>query len=168
MAAGETPVWRQAFNKAERAVGEPLERAVDTRQFADMMSLGAKARKALQRQIYGTVNRTLHSVGLSTRKDTREIARQLNRVQAQLREVSTQLEYLEEREQTREEAEPPSGSGPRSGGQSPPDSGPTPKAPRKASPIKRPAPVTDDAPAKKAASASKSRPARKTSSTKGE
>lgn len=104
MAGSNTPAWRQAFNKAERAVGEPLEKAIDTREFANMMSLSAKVTKGFQRQIYGTVNRTLHFVGLSTLKDTRDIARQLNRVQAQLREVSTQLEYLEEREQTREQS----------------------------------------------------------------
>ena len=144
MAGGNTPTWRQAFNKAERAVGEPLEKAIETREFADMMSFGAKVRKGFQRQIYGTVNRTLHFVGLSTLKDTRDIARQLNRVQAQLREVSTQLEYLEEREQSREDAEVDSGPARREVGRTP-ASAPA----KKATPAKKTTPAKKSAPAKK-------------------
>ncbi len=90
------PIWRKTFDKAERAVGGRLEEMIDTRQFADAMSMTARVQKGVVKQVYGTVNRTLHLFGLSSLKDTRAIARQLNRVEAQLREVSAQLEALEE------------------------------------------------------------------------
>ena len=144
MAGGNTPLWRQAFNKAERAVGEPLEKAIETREFADMMSLGAKVRKGFQRQIYGTVNRTLHFVGLSTLKDTRDIARQLNRVQAQLREVSTQLEFLEERAQSPDDDVPAAQPIRREVGQTRVEAPPA----KKAAPAKKATPVQDPGAAK--------------------
>lgn len=144
MAANDKPLWRQAFNKAERAVGEPMEKAIDTRQFADLMSLGAKVRRGVQRQIYGTVNRTLHFVGLSTLKDTRDIARQVGRVHAQLREVITQLENLEERDRGRERTEP----------------GPAVLAAKQTTAVKRTAPVKTAAPAKKSTPARRTPPAK--------
>ncbi|WP_153503679.1 hypothetical protein [Cumulibacter manganitolerans] len=145
MAANDVPLWRQAFNKAERAVGEPMEKAIDTRQFADAMSLGAKVSRGVRRQIYGTVNRTLHFVGLSTLKDTRDISRQLGRVHAQLREVITQLEYLEERERGRETGEP----------------GTAPPSVTKSAPARKTAPVKTAAPPRRTAPARKTTPAKK-------
>ncbi|WP_134325301.1 hypothetical protein [Cumulibacter soli] len=127
-----TPAWRQAFNKAERAVGEPLEKAIDTREFANLITVTAKVRKGVQRQIYGVVNRSLHFVGLSTLKDTRDIARQLNRVQQQLREVSIQLEAIEERDTPSDPAH---------------RSRPAPMKPMKAPPAKKSAPAKRSKPA---------------------
>lgn len=92
----DKPIWRKTFDKAERAVGGRLEEMIDTRQFADAMSMTARVQKGVVNQVYGTVHRTLHLFGLSSLKDTRAIARQLNRLEAQLRDVSAQLEALEE------------------------------------------------------------------------
>ena len=90
-------LWRKTFDKAERAIGGRLEELIDTRQFADAMSMSARVQKGVTKQVYGTIHRTLHLFGLASLKDARAIAKQLNRVEAQLREVSAQLEALEER-----------------------------------------------------------------------
>lgn len=103
-------LWRKTFDKAERAIGGRLEEMIDTRQFADAMSMSARVQKGVAKQVYGTIHRTLHVFGLSSLKDTRAIARQLNRVEAQLREVSAQLEALEEQSPPPEPVKKPSGA----------------------------------------------------------
>lgn len=92
----DKPLWRKTFDKAERAVGGRLEEMIETRQFADAMSMTARVRKTVSRQVYGNIHRTLHIFGLTSLKDTRALARQLNRVEAQLREMTSQLDALEE------------------------------------------------------------------------
>jgi hypothetical protein len=76
-----TPTWRRAFDKIERLLGEPLEGAVASQQFVDVMAVGMKARRtatgAVSGVVRGVAGVVLRTVNIPTRDDVQRMNRNL-------------------------------------------------------------------------------------------
>lgn len=101
MSAGR-PLWRRAFDRGERAVGEPLEGLVATRRFNDLLVLSFRAQAALHSLFDRQTGALLHFWNLPTRRDVRRLHREVGTLTSEVRDLAAQLGEL----QTRSNAEP--------------------------------------------------------------
>ena len=90
--AQEQPLWRQAFDTVERAVGAPLEAGVRTDTIADAVALAVRARSRVGREIERQSRRALHLVNLPAASDMRRLSEQVSAPQRQVRTLSKELE----------------------------------------------------------------------------
>lgn len=71
------PTWRRVFDRVERAVGAPLEDAVASTRFVEVVALGMKARRAVggtaRRAVDGVTGTVLRAVNIPTREDVRAL-----------------------------------------------------------------------------------------------
>ena len=76
-----TPTWRRVFDRVERAVGEPLEAAVASQRFVDVMAAGLEVRRSATGAVRGVVNGVagalLRTVDTATRDDVQRMNRSL-------------------------------------------------------------------------------------------
>lgn len=83
------PAWRQVFDKVERAVGRPLEEAVASPTYADVIAIGIKTQRAvngiLGRAVGGAVGNVLRVINVPTRDDVLRLNRQLAVLSAEVR-----------------------------------------------------------------------------------
>jgi hypothetical protein len=89
---GSRPLWRQAFDRAERAVGRPLEHVVAGRTFNDVFVLTFRAQGALYRGFQGQTRAVLHFWNLPARSDVTRLQRQVGALSAAIQELSARLE----------------------------------------------------------------------------
>jgi hypothetical protein len=98
------PLWRRAFDRAERGIGRPLENVVGTRAFTDLVALTFRA----QGGVYGVFQRqtraVLHFWNMPTRTDVSRLQRQVGALNAQMRELVVRLEEQERRPREPEHA----------------------------------------------------------------
>jgi hypothetical protein len=89
------PLWRRAFDRAERAVGRPLERAVATRRFNDLLVVTFRT----QNFVFGLFQRqaraVLHFWNLPARTDVSRLQRDLGKLRAQVRELDVKVGEIE-------------------------------------------------------------------------
>ena len=90
------PLWRRAFDTAERAVGGPLESVVRTETFADTVALAFALRRRVGREVERQSRRALHRVNLPAASDLRRISQQLAVLERQMRVLTHELEDLKE------------------------------------------------------------------------
>jgi hypothetical protein len=86
------PRWRTAFDAVERRVGEPLESAVATPEFASLLGLAARAQRRASRTVEEGLSWWLHRWGIPSRSDVRDVKRAVTRVEQSLRALSHELE----------------------------------------------------------------------------
>jgi hypothetical protein len=86
------PLWLRAVHRFERAVGEPLESALHSDAYFDLVTemLRAKARTGCA--LEGLSRRMLHLVNLPAGSDIRRLREQLGRMERRLAELSKQLD----------------------------------------------------------------------------
>jgi hypothetical protein len=89
------PLWRRAFDRAERLAGEPLEDAVQTRTFVDALVLSVRLRKALWSSVEHGTRTALHLDNLPARSDVDRLSRQVAAMRGELREVARRLDDQE-------------------------------------------------------------------------
>jgi hypothetical protein len=89
------PLWRRAFDRAERLAGEPLEDAVQTRTFVDALVLSVRLHKALWRSVERGTRTAVHLVNLPARSDVDRLSRQVAAMRRELREVAGRLDDQE-------------------------------------------------------------------------
>jgi hypothetical protein len=82
------PLWLKAVHKLERAVGEPIETAVRTDTYFDLMTKATRASAKARRTVVGTSTRVLHLFNLPTDADVRRLREQLSRVERRLDQLS--------------------------------------------------------------------------------
>jgi hypothetical protein len=89
------PLWRRGFDRAERAVGRPLEGLVATRRFNDLLVLTFRA----QNLVFGVFQRqtraVLHFWNLPARTDVSRLQRELGKLRAQVRELDVKVGDIE-------------------------------------------------------------------------
>jgi hypothetical protein len=91
MSSGK-PVWRQAFDGTERAVGRPLERITTSSAYADLLAMSLKARRA----VVGTVadvagsalGGILRAANVPTREDVLRLSHQFAVLAGEVRAVA--------------------------------------------------------------------------------
>lgn len=90
------PLWRQAFDLVEGAVGPPLKTIVNSEQFAIAMGLAAKAQKTAQRRTERTTRRLLHLWNLPAGSDVTRIIAEIGKLQREVRELTRQVDAIRE------------------------------------------------------------------------
>jgi hypothetical protein len=98
----DRPLWRKGFDAIERRVAGPVEEAVQTELFADVVALGIRLQRRAQREVERRTRGVLHAVNVPTFTDVRRVSEQLADLQRQVRE----LERVEARPAPRRAAAP--------------------------------------------------------------
>ena len=86
------PLWRNFYDRAEQAIGGPLERHVETPQIAGALATATRLRRAAGRRVDGMLAWALHQAGLPAKRDVREVQRSLARLEWRVREIGHVLE----------------------------------------------------------------------------
>jgi hypothetical protein len=88
----QQPAWRRAFDRVERTVGRPLEDAVASRRYIDVIVISMKLQLAVNHELRKTIDRqmgaVLHLINLPTRSDVRRLSRQLTVLTGEVRNLS--------------------------------------------------------------------------------
>jgi hypothetical protein len=87
-----TPLWRRVFDRAERAVGGPLERAVNTTAFADAVVASVKVQGALWHVFERNSRMVLHLVNVPARTDVERLNRQVAALRNEIRELTVRVD----------------------------------------------------------------------------
>lgn len=92
------PAWRRAFDKLERTVGEPLEDAVASQRYVDLVVKGMKAQLAVNRTVKRAVDhqiaRALHLINVPAYSDLRRLSRQMTTLTGEVRGLTEQTDRL--------------------------------------------------------------------------
>jgi len=83
---------RAMFDRVERLVGRPLERAVLTETFMDVMAGAVHAGATLQQVSDAVTAGFLHRLNLPAHTDVVNLAADVRRLEASIRELADQLE----------------------------------------------------------------------------
>lgn len=94
--AEAAPLWRRLFDMTERLVGEPLESAAKTPEFAELLAITVRVRRKLERNRDVMTTWLVHQWGLPARRDVAEVARAVARLERRLQRLSHELEELED------------------------------------------------------------------------
>jgi uncharacterized coiled-coil protein SlyX len=95
------PLWLRAVHRLERAVGEPVEAALHSDAYFDLVAEILRARGRTERALESLSRRVLHLVNLPAGSDIRRVREQLARMERRLVELSEDLD------QARAERTPP-------------------------------------------------------------
>ena len=87
-----TPLWCRTFDQVERPAARVLESAVHSTLFADVLALGVRARRDVERQYAEAFERWLHLWNLPTYTDVVRLQAQTAAVERRLREMAHELE----------------------------------------------------------------------------
>jgi hypothetical protein len=86
------PLWLRVVHRLERVVGEPLESALHSDTYFDLVTEILRAKARTERTLEGLSRRTLHLVNLPAGSDIRRVREQLTRMERRLAELSRELE----------------------------------------------------------------------------
>jgi hypothetical protein len=86
------PLWRQAFDAAERAVTPRAENLVRTPYFSVGAALARRAQTAAGRSVQGLTARAWHLVNLPTGSDISRLRAQIGSLDREVRRLTLQLE----------------------------------------------------------------------------
>lgn len=94
--AEDKPLWRQAFDTAERAVAPHLEQAVQATAFAQALALAGHARAGARRWAERRTSGLWHLVNLPAGSDLRRLREQVTGLERQVRLLTAALEQSRE------------------------------------------------------------------------
>jgi hypothetical protein len=98
------PLWLRAVLKLERAIGEPIEAAVHSDRYFDLISATTRLRRQAAGLAEGVSRRALHVMNLPAGSDIRKMRQQLARMERRLGQLSDDVSELDEpREHPRKE-----------------------------------------------------------------
>jgi polyhydroxyalkanoate synthesis regulator phasin len=83
----ERPLWRQAFDAVDRRIAGPVEGAARSDLVGDLLALGLRAERRLQRELERRTRRALHFANLPTATDVRRLSEQVAELRRELREL---------------------------------------------------------------------------------
>jgi hypothetical protein len=90
------PLWLRAVLRLERAIGEPIESAVRSETYFDLVSTTTRVRRRVVGTAEGVSRRCLHLVNLPAGSDIRTMRQQLARMERQLNLLSHEVSELDE------------------------------------------------------------------------
>ena len=93
--SSKPPLWLQAVHRIERAVGQPIEAAVRTDTYFDLVTKATRATKQARRTVVGTSTRALHLLNLPADSDVRRMREQLTRMERRLNRLSEDVSELD-------------------------------------------------------------------------
>jgi hypothetical protein len=92
------PLWLRLVLKVERTVGEPIEAAVHSDTYFDLVSTTTRVRRKVGGAAEGVSRRCLHLLNLPAGSDIRRLRQQLARMERRLNELSHEVAELDESE----------------------------------------------------------------------
>jgi hypothetical protein len=84
------PLWLEVVHKVERAIGEPVESAVHSDTYFDVVAEITRLRRKGINLVEGVSRRCLHLFNLPAGTDLRRVREQLSRMERQLEELGEQ------------------------------------------------------------------------------
>lgn len=90
------PLWLRAVLRLERAIGEPIESAVRSDTYFDLVSTTTRLRRRVQGTAEGVSRRCLHIMNLPAASDIRSMRQQLARMERRLNQLSKDVSELDE------------------------------------------------------------------------
>ena len=85
------PLWLKAVHKVERAVGGPIEAAVRTDTYFDIVTKVTRATGSVKRKVSGTSTRVLHGINLPAGSDMQRMREQLSRMERRLNRLTEEV-----------------------------------------------------------------------------
>ena len=82
------PLWLRAVIRLERAIGEPIESAVRSETYFDLVSTTTRVRRKVAGTDEGVSRRCLHLLNLPAGSDIRGMRQQLARMERRLNQLS--------------------------------------------------------------------------------
>jgi hypothetical protein len=86
------PLWLQLILRFERAIGVPVESAVKSDKYFDLLTHANRTRARLTELAEGWTQDTLRVLNLPAASEVRKLREQLSRVERQLAEIAKDLE----------------------------------------------------------------------------
>ena len=86
------PFWLQLILRFERAIGVPVESAVKSDKYFDLLTHANRTRARLTELAEGWTQDTLRVLNLPAASEVRKLREQLSRVERQLAEIAKDLE----------------------------------------------------------------------------
>jgi hypothetical protein len=87
----EGPLWLQLVHRLERAVGEPVESAVRSDTYFDVVAQANRARARMTRLVETVSEEWLHLFNLPAGSDIRKLREQVARLERELADVAKEL-----------------------------------------------------------------------------
>jgi hypothetical protein len=91
----DRPLWRQAFDAAERALGGPAEAAVRSEAFNDALAATLRVQRRAQLEVERRTRRLLHMANVPTATDVRLLSQQVASLQREVRRLRREQEDAE-------------------------------------------------------------------------
>ncbi len=93
--SSQAPLWLKAVHRLERAIGEPVEAAVHTDTYFDLVTKATRATLTAKRTAVGTSTRMLHLLNLPAGSDVRRLREQLSRMERRLNQLTDEVDELD-------------------------------------------------------------------------
>jgi hypothetical protein len=90
------PIWLRAVLRLERAIGEPIESAVRSDTYFDVVSATTRVRRRVAGTAEGVSRRCLHMLNLPAGSDIRGLRQQLARMERRLNQLSHDVAELDD------------------------------------------------------------------------
>ncbi len=90
------PLWLRAVLRLERTIGEPIESAVRSDTYFDLVSATTRVRRKVGGVTEGVSRRCLHILNLPAGSDIRGMRQQLARMERRLNQLSHDVSELDE------------------------------------------------------------------------
>lgn len=90
------PLWLRAVIRLERAIGEPIESAVRSDTYFDLLSTTTRVRRKVSGTAEGVSRRCLHLLNLPAGTDIRTMRQQLARMERRLNQLSHEVSELDD------------------------------------------------------------------------
>lgn len=81
------PVWRQLFDAVDRRVAGPVETGTRSDAFGDLVTVGWRLSRRMQREVERRSRRVLHLLNLPAATDVRRLSEQVAALRRELREM---------------------------------------------------------------------------------
>ena len=110
------PLWLEAIRRFERAVGVPVESAVRSDAYFDVVTQANRVRARMTKSFEDVTEQWLHLFNMPAASEVRRLREQLARVERQVNRVAKELTDREEAPKPRPRAKPkprPNGRKPR-------------------------------------------------------
>ena len=90
------PLWLRVVLRVERAIGEPIESAVRSDTYFDVVTKTTRVRRTVVGAAEGVSRRCLHLLNLPAGSDIRSMRQQLARMERRLYQLSDEVSELDE------------------------------------------------------------------------
>ena len=92
----DQPLWLRAVLRVERTIGEPIESAVRSDTYFDLISTTTRVRRKVEGAAEGVSRRCLHMLNLPAGSDIRRLRQQLSRIERRLNQLSHDVSELDD------------------------------------------------------------------------